>query len=60
MQFIYNSRVDRGRSRLVLTRPDHSQASLPIGADGPPNVINTTTTLSSPRRLQCALAGTGG
>jgi hypothetical protein len=35
----YNSRVDRGRSRLTLTRPDHSQAVLPIDVDGPPDVV---------------------
>lgn len=48
MQFTYNSRVDRERSRLMLTRPDHSQAVLPISADGPQNVINTTATLTTP------------
>jgi methionine-rich copper-binding protein CopC len=48
MQFIYNSRVDRERSRLTLTRPDQSQAVLPISADGAPNVINASTTLSVP------------
>jgi hypothetical protein len=48
MQFTYNSRVDRGRSRLMITRPDHSQALLPISADGPPNVITATTMLSVP------------
>jgi methionine-rich copper-binding protein CopC len=48
MQFSYNSRIDRTRSRLTLTRPDHSQAVLRIRPDGPPNVINTTTQLTTP------------
>ena len=26
----FNSRIDAGRSRLTLTRPDHSQAVLPV------------------------------
>jgi len=29
----YNSRIDRGRSRLTLTRPDRTQTILSIGAD---------------------------
>jgi copper resistance protein C len=48
MQFTYNSRIDRERSRLTITRPDHTQAVLPIGPSGPPNVINTTTELTVP------------
>ena len=48
MQFTYNSRIDRERSRLTLTRPDHSQAVLPIGPSGPPNVINATAELTIP------------
>lgn len=35
----YNSRLDRGRSRLTLTRPDHSQVVLPIDPDGPPDIL---------------------
>jgi len=42
----YNSRIDRGRSRLVLTRPDHSQATLPIAAEGAPDEMNTAATLT--------------
>lgn len=42
----YNSRVDRGRSRLTLTRPDHSQATLPITAAGAPDVMDTSASLS--------------
>ncbi len=46
MQFHYNSRIDRQRSRLVLTRPDHSQATLKIAADDPPEVLSATTDLT--------------
>lgn len=42
----YNSRIDRVRSRLVLTRPDHSQATLPIAAEGAPDEMNTAATLT--------------
>jgi hypothetical protein len=35
----YNSRLDRARSRLTLTRPDHSQVVLPIDPDGPPDIL---------------------
>jgi hypothetical protein len=37
----YNSRVDRGRSRLTLTSPDHTQAPVPISPDGPPDIMTT-------------------
>ncbi len=39
LQLRYNSRIDRGRSRLTLTRPDHSQTVLPITADGPDDTL---------------------
>jgi methionine-rich copper-binding protein CopC len=42
----YNSRIDRGRSRLTLTRPDHSQVVLPIDPDGPPDIMTTRADLS--------------
>jgi methionine-rich copper-binding protein CopC len=42
----YNSRIDRARSRLTLTRPDHSQATLPIAAEGAPDEMNTAATLA--------------
>jgi hypothetical protein len=42
----YNSRIDRARSRLVLTRPDRSQATLPIAATGGPDEMNTAATLT--------------
>jgi methionine-rich copper-binding protein CopC len=48
MSFTYNSRVDRARSRLTLTSPDHQQTVLKIAADGPPNVIDTSADLSKP------------
>lgn len=41
----YNSRIDRARSRLTLTKPDHTQATLPIAAEGAPDEMNTTATL---------------
>ena len=54
----YNSRIDRARSRLTLTRPDHSQATLPIAAEGAPDEMNTAATLTA-GRLCAALAGAG-
>ena len=42
----YNSRIDRARSRLTLTRPDHTQATLPIAAEGAPDEMNTAATLA--------------
>ncbi len=41
----YNSRIDRQRSRLVLTRPDHGQTTLTILPDGPPDVMNASVAL---------------
>jgi len=45
LRFRYNSRVDRARSRLTLTRPDHSQAVLRIDPDGPPDIMTTQAEL---------------
>lgn len=42
----YNSRIDRARSRLTLTRPDHGQTTLPIAAEGAPDEMNTAATLT--------------
>jgi hypothetical protein len=42
----YNSRVDRTRSGLTLTRPDMTKASLKIDPDGPPDILTTTVTLT--------------
>jgi hypothetical protein len=41
----YNSRIDRARSRLTLTRPDRSQVVLPIDPDGPPDIMTTQADL---------------
>jgi hypothetical protein len=39
----YNSRIDRGRSRVTLSAPDAaSPAVLAIGKDGTPDVIHTS------------------
>jgi methionine-rich copper-binding protein CopC len=35
----FNSRLDRARSRLTLTRPDRSQVVLPIDPEGPPEIL---------------------
>jgi copper resistance protein C len=50
MSFSYNSRIDRDRSRLNLTRPDHTQTVLRISQAGLPNVIITSTELTIPGR----------
>jgi hypothetical protein len=42
----YNSRIDRGRSRLTLTRSDRSQVTLPIAAEGAPDAMDTAATLT--------------
>ncbi len=42
----YNSRIDRGRSRLTLTRPDHTQAVLPIAANDPDDTLSTQVALT--------------
>jgi methionine-rich copper-binding protein CopC len=36
----YNSRIDPGRSRLTLIRPDRTKDIIPITQDGPPDIIN--------------------
>ncbi len=48
MSFTYNSRVDRARSRLTLTNPDHKQIVLTIRDDGPANIIDTSADLNKP------------
>ena len=45
MTFRYNSRIDRERSRLTLTRPDHSQVVLKIEPSGPPDTLQSTVAL---------------
>jgi methionine-rich copper-binding protein CopC len=39
LRFRYNSRIDRGRSRLTLIRADRSRDIVAIAPDGPPNTI---------------------
>jgi copper resistance protein C len=39
VRFRYNSRIDRGRSRLTLIGPDRHHDTIPILSDGPPNII---------------------
>jgi hypothetical protein len=47
MEFRFNSRIDRGRSRLTLTAPDHRQSVLPIAPeDGSPDILHTSATLT--------------
>jgi methionine-rich copper-binding protein CopC len=41
----YNSRIDKGRSRLVLTGPDHDRTPLAIMQAGPPDILTTSTDL---------------
>ena len=42
----YNSRIDKGRSRLTLTAPDQSQQTVKIDSDGPPEVMTAHLTLT--------------
>jgi methionine-rich copper-binding protein CopC len=42
----YNSRIDRVRSRLTLTRPDRAQTILAISPDGTPDEIRSSATLT--------------
>ena len=39
LRFRYNSRIDQARSRLTLTRPDHSRTTLRVDTDGSPDII---------------------
>ncbi len=39
IRFRFNSRVDRGRSRLTLIRPDRSTEVLPIAAEGTDDLL---------------------
>jgi copper resistance protein C len=42
----YNSRIDKGRSRLALIGPDRAQTTLSIQQAGPPDVLTTSVTLT--------------
>ncbi len=44
----YNSRIDRERSRLMLVASDRTETRLPVGADGPPDVMTTVTGALAP------------
>ena len=46
MSLHYNSRIDRARSRLTLIAPDKSQSRLPIGTDGPADVMTSSAALA--------------
>jgi hypothetical protein len=46
MKLRYNSRIDRTRSGLTLTRPDQSKTSLKIDPEGPPDILTSTVTLT--------------
>ena len=48
MSFRYNSRIDRLRSRLTLTHPDHSQSVLKILDTGGPDTLETSTEVTAP------------
>ena len=48
MTFRYNSRIDRARSRLTLTAPDHSQLVLKIIPAGSPDTLQASTELDKP------------
>jgi methionine-rich copper-binding protein CopC len=39
LRFRYNSRIDKARSRLTLTRTDHTRETIAIATDGPPDII---------------------
>lgn len=41
----FNSRIDRTRSRVTLTRSDQTKTTPPIDPEGPPDLLTTTVTL---------------
>ena len=48
MTFRYNSRIDRGRSRLTLIDPDHGLAVLKILPTGQADTLQTSAELAKP------------
>lgn len=44
----FNSRIDRARSRLVLVRPDRTEAVLALRDDGPPNTLQARADAPAP------------
>ncbi len=49
----YNSRIDKGRSKLTLTAPDKTQTTLPIVQDGPEDILATRPNCR-PAPIRCA------
>ena len=45
--FKYNSKIDQGRSRLTLIKPDHSETVLPIAADSKRNELDSRAELAA-------------
>ncbi len=43
--FRFNSRIDKPRSRLVLTNPDRSQMPVTISPSGPPDILTGSVEL---------------
>ena len=48
MTFRYNSRIDRARSRLTLTDPDHGPSILKIMPAGQADTLQTSAELTEP------------
>ena len=48
MSFRYNSRIDRARSRLTITSPDHRQSVLKILPSTSPDLLQSSAQLSTP------------
>ena len=46
LTFRFNSRIDRGRSRLTLTGADHVRTILTIDPDGPPDILTAHVILA--------------
>ena len=44
----FNSRIDPARLRLVLVRPDRTEAILPLRDDAPPNALQARAETSAP------------
>jgi len=42
----FNSRIDRARSGLTMTRPDLTKISVPIDPDGPPAILTASVALT--------------
>ena len=42
----FNSRIDRGRSRLTLIRADRTKDTIPIAPSGPPDIVEARLNLT--------------